>query len=106
VCTSTSRIYVQESIYDQFVHLFVKTTQGAAKLGNSFSADVIQGPQVSKTQFDTILRYIEKGKSEGATLAAGGIRSGTKGYFIEPTIFTNVSLHSLLTLTCFFTNLL
>lgn len=49
------------------------------------------GAQVSKEQFDKILGYIETGKSEGATLAAGGKRLGKKGYFIKPTIFDNVT---------------
>ena len=49
-----------------------------------------QGPQVDKIQFEKILGYIECGKQEGAKLVLGGNRIGTKGYFIEPTIFTNV----------------
>ena len=40
---------------------------------------------------ERILGYIEKGKAEGATLSCGGKRKGTKGYFIEPTVFSNVT---------------
>ncbi|KFZ16419.1 hypothetical protein V501_02234 [Pseudogymnoascus sp. VKM F-4519 (FW-2642)] len=89
VCTSTSRIYVQESIYDKFVELFVKLTQESAKLGDPFAEETIQGPQVSAAQLDKILQYIEEGKREGAHLATGGVRHSSEGYFIEPTVFTN-----------------
>ncbi len=49
------------------------------------------GAQVSREQFDKILGYIDKGKSEGATVLTGGSRaSGQKGYFLKPTVFRNV----------------
>lgn len=49
--------------------------------------------QVDKKQFDRILSYIEHGKREGATLLTGGKPIGKKGYYIEPTIFTNVTVN-------------
>lgn len=49
--------------------------------------------QTSKVQFDKILSYIEHGKNEGATLLSGGKKVGKKGYYIEPTIFTNVKVY-------------
>lgn len=52
--------------------------------------DSQQGAIVSKEQFDRIMYYIEEGKKEGAKIACGGKRVGEKGYFIEPTIFTDV----------------
>lgn len=51
--------------------------------------------QVEKKQFEKILSYIEHGKREGATLLAGGKRFGQKGYYIQPTIFTDVKVHTL-----------
>merc|ERR1719335_1528529 len=48
------------------------------------------GPQIDKIQFDKILGYIESGKSEGAKVALGGNRLGEKGYYVAPTIFTEV----------------
>ena len=51
----------------------------------------MQGPQVDQAQFDKIMSYIEKGKSGGAACVTGGNRVGDKGYFIEPTIFDNVT---------------
>lgn len=50
--------------------------------------------QVEKKQFEKILSYIEHGKREGATLLAGGKRFGKKGYFIQPTIFTDVKVYA------------
>ncbi|CAI8027119.1 Aldehyde dehydrogenase, mitochondrial [Geodia barretti] len=49
-----------------------------------------QGPQVDQEQMDKIMDLIESGKKEGATLACGGERIGDKGYFVEPTVFTEV----------------
>merc|ERR1712151_179758 len=51
------------------------------------------GPQIDKIQFDKILGYIESGKEEGAKLALGGGRDGDKGYFVQPTVFTEVQDH-------------
>lgn len=46
--------------------------------------------QIDKEMFDKVLRLIESGKSEGARLETGGTRKGSKGYFVEPTVFSNV----------------
>ncbi|KAI1076445.1 aldehyde dehydrogenase [Whalleya microplaca] len=89
-CCAGSRIYVQEGIYDKFIAAF-KTRAEANTVGDPFHENTFQGPQVSKLQFDRIMGYIEEGKKGGATLETGGSRHGTKGYFIQPTIFTNVT---------------
>lgn len=94
ICTATSRILVQEGIYDKFVEAFKKRILETSKVGDPFSDDTFQGPQVTKAQYDRVLGYVESGKSEGATLAMGGevlknVGSG-KGFFISPTVFTNV----------------
>lgn len=49
--------------------------------------------QVDKNQFEKILSYIEHGKREGATLLTGGRPVGNKGYYIEPTVFTDVNVN-------------
>lgn len=49
------------------------------------------GPQVDDEMFEKVLRYIDVGQKEGAKLAVGGKRHGTVGYFIEPTVFTDVT---------------
>jgi len=89
VCTAGSRTLVHESIYDEFVEETVKLAQ-AHKVGSGFQPDTQSGPQVDRAQFDKILGFIESGCEQGATLQCGGKRIGDKGYFIEPTIFTNV----------------
>lgn len=89
VCCAGTRIYVQEGIYDKFLAAFKKRAQ-ENKVGDPFHQETFQGPQVSQTQFDRIMGYIETGKKEGATVELGGERHGDKGYFIQPTIFTNV----------------
>lgn len=95
ICTATSRVLVQDSIYDKFVNLFKETVKSTSKVGDPFASDTFQGPQVTKAQYDRVLSYIESGKSEGAKLAAGGepyknVGDG-KGFFIAPTIFTDVT---------------
>ncbi|KAF3067732.1 hypothetical protein N5P37_011238 [Trichoderma harzianum] len=90
ICCAGSRILVQEGIYDEFVKRF-KERALQNKLGNPFDEQTFQGPQVSQLQFDRIMGYIEAGKQGGATLALGGGRYGDKGFFIEPTVFTDVT---------------
>jgi len=89
-CCAGSRIYVQESIYDKFVQRF-KERAGKNVVGDPFAKDTFQGPQVSQLQFDRIMSYIDHGKQAGAKVEIGGKRKGDKGYFIEPTIFSNVT---------------
>ncbi|PNP38776.1 aldehyde dehydrogenase [Trichoderma gamsii] len=90
ICCAGSRILVQEGIYDEFVKRFTERAL-KNKLGNPFDEQTFQGPQVSQLQFDRIMGYIEAGKQGGATLALGGKRHGDKGYFIQPTVFTDVT---------------
>ncbi|ODQ67398.1 aldehyde dehydrogenase [Nadsonia fulvescens var. elongata DSM 6958] len=90
VCCAGSRIYVQEKIYDEVLAAFKKRAEQNV-LGNPFHEDTFQGPQTSKLQFDRIMSFIEEGKREGATVITGGTRYGDKGYFINPTIFADVT---------------
>ncbi|KAI8141072.1 aldehyde dehydrogenase domain-containing protein [Fennellomyces sp. T-0311] len=89
ICSAGSRIYVQEGIYDKFIQKF-KALTSSGKVGDPFQKDTFQGPQISQNQFNRVMNYIELGKKEGATCYHGGKRVGTTGYFIEPTIFTDV----------------
>lgn len=90
VCTASSRIFVQESIYDTFVDKLVAATKKRTQ-GNPFK-DVNMGPQVSQEQQDTVWKYIKLGKKEGANCIIGGkLNEEERGYFIPPTIFTNVT---------------
>jgi len=89
-CCAGSRIYVEEPIYDEFIKKF-RERAASNSVGDPFSKETFQGPQVSQLQFDRIMGYIEEGKKSGATVETGGNRKGDKGYFIEPTIFSNVT---------------
>lgn len=96
ICTATSRILVEESIYDKFVELFKEQVKSVSQVGDPFHESTFQGPQVTKAQYEKVLSYIESGKSEGATLAMGGEahkNAGGKGFFIAPTVFTGVKDH-------------
>ncbi|WAO90239.1 Hypothetical protein NCS54_00765900 [Fusarium falciforme] len=89
VCCAGSRVFVQEGIYDKFLEAFKKRAQ-QNKVGDPFQEETFQGPQVSKLQYDRVMSYIDSGKAEGATVVTGGSRHGEKGYFIQPTIFSDV----------------
>lgn len=95
ICTANSRLLVQEGVYDKFVEIFKEVVKSNVKVGDPWAEDTFQGPQVTKAQYDKVLGYVETAKSEGATLSAGGVPfkgvGGGKGYFIEPTIFINVT---------------
>ncbi|MBB6284976.1 alpha-ketoglutaric semialdehyde dehydrogenase GucD [Geobacillus subterraneus] len=93
-CTATSRVFVQRSIYESFKEqLLAKIKQ--LKIGNGMEEGVWMGPCASRKQLETVLSYIEKGIEEGATLLCGGRRlvDGElgNGFYIEPTVFENVS---------------
>ncbi|KAK5017670.1 mitochondrial aldehyde dehydrogenase [Cryomyces antarcticus] len=93
ICTATSRILVQEGVYEQFISAFKAHVAATSKVGDPFASATFQGPQVTKTQYERVLSYIASGKSEGAELAAGGepVKDvNGKGFFIAPTIFTGV----------------
>uniref|UniRef100_A0A1D1Z1X3 Aldehyde dehydrogenase family 2 member C4 n=1 Tax=Anthurium amnicola TaxID=1678845 RepID=A0A1D1Z1X3_9ARAE len=89
ICVAGSRVFVQEGIYDEFVRKSAEKVKGW-KVGDPFDPDVHYGPQVDKDQFKKVLSYIDHGKREGATVLTGGNSCGEKGYYIEPTIFTDV----------------
>ncbi|KAF2165909.1 hypothetical protein M409DRAFT_66865 [Zasmidium cellare ATCC 36951] len=89
VCTSTSRIYVQERIYDSFVKAFTAYTERNAHIGGPFEEGVTHGPQVSRVQSDKVVAYMEQATRDGAKAIIGGHRLDRDGYFIEPTVFVN-----------------
>jgi aldehyde dehydrogenase (NAD+) len=96
ICTATSRILVQDEIYEEFLAAFKSQVKDVSKIGDPFEESTFQGPQVTKAQYDRVLDYVKIGQSEGAKLELGGQpfkQSLGKGYFVEPTVFTNVSSH-------------
>ena len=92
ICTATSRILVQDGIYDEFLALFKTAVATISKISDQWDDTTLQEPQVSKTQYDRILSYIKIGSEEGATLFVGGEACAIngRGYYISPTVFTNV----------------
>jgi acyl-CoA reductase-like NAD-dependent aldehyde dehydrogenase len=94
VCASPGRYYIHEKIYDEFAEKFI---DGAKKfvIGDPTDARTQMGPVVSAEHRDKVESYIKIGIEEGATLALGGERPTEppmdKGYYIVPTVFTNVS---------------
>ena len=91
VCTCPSRALVQESIYDEFMAKVIERAQ-TIKRGNPLDTDVQVGAQVSKEQYDRIMKYIEIGKQEGAEVLTGGAAATLEGdlqtgFYIQPTVF-------------------
>jgi aldehyde dehydrogenase (NAD+) len=93
-CTAASRIVVHKKVYKEFVERFRKAAS-RLKLGDGLQRETDVGPVINESQFNKILKYIEIGKKEGAKLVLGGkaYQKGncSKGYFIEPTIFSAVT---------------
>jgi aldehyde dehydrogenase (NAD+) len=90
VCTAGSRLLVDKKVHDDFMTALTAAA-GAWKVGDGLDQGTMVGPVVSRTQLERVSKYLEIGPSEGAEVALGGKRvEGSKGYFIEPTIFDNV----------------
>lgn len=91
-CVAASRIFVQESIYPKFLEKFTALAQHLTdNTGSPFDPATQHGPQISQLQFDRVMGFINSGKQEGAKVAIGGERHGKEGYFIKPTVFTDVN---------------
>ncbi len=93
-CTATSRVIVEDAIYDKFVDAVVERTK-KLKVGNGMEAGIDIGPAIDKGQLETNLKYIEIGRKEAGEPRVGGkqLTGGAydKGYFIEPTVFADVT---------------
>ncbi len=90
-CAIQTRMLLPRSRYDEGVEI-LKATLGSVAYGDPQRPDVLMGPVISAKQRERVLGYIEKGVAEGATLALGGGRPADypKGWFVEPTLFTDV----------------
>lgn len=89
-CCAGSRTFVQSGIYDAFVKKAAALAK-SRKVGDPFISETEQGPQVDQPSVDKILRLVESGKKQGAKLEVGGSRIGNEGYFVQPTVFSNVT---------------
>jgi aldehyde dehydrogenase (NAD+) len=88
-CCAGSRLFVERKVHDEFVDRMMKKVKNT-KVGDPFDPKTTQGPQISQEQFDKVMSYIKAGQNEGASMLTGGSRVGRQGYFIEPTVFTDV----------------
>jgi aldehyde dehydrogenase (NAD+) len=88
-CCAGSRLFVQDKVYDQFVEKIASMNK-ERKLGDPLDPATEQGPQVDQAQFDKVMHYINLGDKEGAKRVTGGKRHGSRGYYIEPTLFVDV----------------
>ncbi|HTY54126.1 MAG TPA: aldehyde dehydrogenase family protein [Candidatus Binataceae bacterium] len=91
VCVAASRMFVEDKVYDRFAQA-LSDQAAKIKLENPLDPATTMGPLISKEQHDRVLSYLEVGKREGAKTTIGG-SAGTqdKGYFVQPTVFTEVN---------------
>jgi succinate-semialdehyde dehydrogenase/glutarate-semialdehyde dehydrogenase len=89
VCTSPTRFFVHESIFDEYTDRFVQRAKQTV-VGNGFDAGVEMGPLANERRPPALADLVEDAVSRGAELRTGGKRMGDKGYFFEPTVLANV----------------
>ncbi|MEE8149771.1 MAG: aldehyde dehydrogenase family protein [candidate division Zixibacteria bacterium] len=93
-CTATSRLICHKDVIGRFSAMLTDRAK-KLRIGNGLDESVEMGPAINQSQLDTVLEYIGIGKKEGANLQAGGERltggKYDKGYFIQPTVFTEVT---------------
>jgi phenylacetaldehyde dehydrogenase len=88
-CVCGSRILVQRGVYDQVVEGMAMVAN-AMKMGGPKEEGTMSGPLISQKQLKRVLGYLEQGKSDGAEIVTGGHRLDRKGYFVHPTVVTNI----------------
>jgi succinate-semialdehyde dehydrogenase/glutarate-semialdehyde dehydrogenase len=93
VCTSPTRFFVHESIFDRFLETFVKRA-AATVVGNGMEAGVEMGPLANERRVPALAALVEDARAKGANILTGGGRIGNKGYFFEPTVLANVPDHA------------
>lgn len=91
VCSAGSRTFVQEDIYDEFIAKSIERAK-KRKVGNAMNISTEHGPLVSKEQLDRVVDLLQSGINEGCKVECGGNKyDGGKGYFLEPTVLTNLN---------------
>jgi phenylacetaldehyde dehydrogenase len=88
-CCAGSRLLVEQDIFQDVVDGVAKQAK-KIKLGPGLSADTQMGPLVSEEQLRRVTHFLHQGKSDGACFVTGGGRAGERGYFVEPTVVTDV----------------
>lgn len=97
MCSATSRVLVADSLADDFL-VRLQARAGGIRVADPFADDVEMGALINRTQYQRVLGHIQRGLQDGARLLCGGARPAEleKGYFIRPTVFTDVPLESAL----------
>lgn len=90
VCSNGTRVFVQKSIEKKFLAAFAKRA-AEIKLGDPLDEETQMGPMVSEAQRYIVMGFVEKGLAEGARLVCGGKVPEQSGFFIEPTVFADVT---------------
>ncbi|MDF0600576.1 betaine-aldehyde dehydrogenase [Psychromarinibacter sp. C21-152] len=90
ICSNGTRVFVQKGIKDRFLARLTERLQGIV-MGDPLNEATNFGPLVSAAQLDKVMGYIAQGKAEGARLVAGGARVNRPGWFVEPTVFADVT---------------
>ncbi|MBB0994207.1 aldehyde dehydrogenase family protein, partial [Dietzia sp. SLG510A3-40A3] len=88
-CTAGTRLYVEDSIYDEFTQA-VADAASQATIGHGLDPDTVLGPVVDQDQFDKVSYYLRAGIEDGGRALTGGARHGDTGFFIQPTVFVDV----------------
>jgi alpha-ketoglutaric semialdehyde dehydrogenase len=89
-CTATRRIYVEAPVYDEFRSRLLERID-SGKVGDPADPETEVGPLVNEKQLDDVLEAIERGKSEGGNIVAGGERLDEEAYLLAPTLFEDVA---------------
>jgi betaine-aldehyde dehydrogenase len=97
MCSATSRVLVADSLADEFLQRLTARVEGI-RVADPFAEDVEMGALINHAQYQRVLAHIQRGVQDGARLLCGGERPAhlAKGYFIRPTLFTDVPLDSAL----------
>ncbi|MEM8924001.1 MAG: NAD-dependent succinate-semialdehyde dehydrogenase [Actinomycetota bacterium] len=90
VCTSPTRFFVHEQIYDHFLDVFTKRA-AATVVGDGMEPGVEMGPLANDRRIAALSEFVADATATGAELLTGGARIGTSGYFFQPTVLANVS---------------
>nr|KAF6470698.1 aldehyde dehydrogenase 1 family member L1 [Molossus molossus] len=91
-CIAAGRLFVEDSIHDQFVQKVVEEVR-KMKIGNPLDRDTNHGPQNHQAHLQKLIEYCQRGVKEGATLVCGGKQVPRPGFFFEPTVFIDVEDH-------------
>jgi aldehyde dehydrogenase (NAD+) len=90
VCSAATRVIVHDSIHDAFVDRMIARANGL-RMGDPLDAGTSFGPVISRRQMERILNYVDTGRGQGATAVFGGQRVGKRGFYVQPTILTDVT---------------